>query len=115
LNVYHPKITASLWLAGMLVIGIFSIQALAKDWLETGFLALLPASEQNPEIAKAVRQHNEWLNRKVIWLAGAATSQQAITHARRIKPLLEHSKLFNNVVLQFPSRGPGFVTSAQTF
>jgi predicted exporter len=104
LNVYHPKVTASLWLTGMLVIGIFSIQALAKDWLETGFLALLPAGEQNPEIAKAVRQHNERLNRKVIWLAGAATSQQAIMHARRIKPLLEHSKLFNNVVLQFPEQ-----------
>lgn len=88
----------------MLVIGIFSIQALAKDWLETGFLALLPVDEQNPEIAKAVRQHNEWLNRKVIWLAGAATSQQAITQARRIQPLLEHSKLFNKIVLQLPEQ-----------
>ena len=61
LNVYHPKLTAGLWLVGMLVICILGSQALTKDWLETGFLALLPTSEQQPEIAKATRQHNQLL------------------------------------------------------
>jgi len=70
LNVYHPKPTAALWLAGMLVIGILGGQALTEDWLETGFLALLPTGEQQPDIAKATRQHNQLSNRKVIgWRA----------------------------------------------
>ncbi|MGZ4997835.1 MAG: hypothetical protein ACXV8J_08445, partial [Methylobacter sp.] len=70
MNVYHPKLTAGLWLVGMLVICILGSQALTKDWLETSFLALLPTSEQQPEVAKAIRQHNELNNRKMIWLAG---------------------------------------------
>jgi len=104
LNVYHPKLTAGLWLAGMLVICILGSQALTKDWLETGFLALLPTSEQQPEIAKAVRQHNELLNRKMIWLAGAATSAEAINHAQKLKSRLEQSRLFNKVVLEVPKQ-----------
>jgi len=104
LNVYHPKLTAGLWLAGMLVICILGSQALTKDWLETGFLALLPTSEQQPEIAKAVRQHNELLNRKIIWLAGAATSAEAINHARKLKSRLEQSGLFRKVVLEVPQQ-----------
>ena len=88
----------------MLVICILGAQALTKDWLETGFLALLPTSEQQPEIAKATRQHNELINRKVIWLAGAATSQEAIGHAQKLKQQLEQSRLFNKVVLEFPQQ-----------
>jgi predicted exporter len=88
----------------MIVISILGTQALTRDWLETGFLALLPASEQKPEIAKAVQHHNELINRKVIWLTGAATSQQAITQARQFKLQLEQSKLFNTVSLQFPQQ-----------
>jgi len=104
LNVYHPKLTAGLWLVGMLVICILGSQALTKDWLETSFLALLPSSEQQPEIAKATRQHNELNNRKMIWLAGAATSQEAIGHAQKLKQQLEQSRLFNKVVLEFPQQ-----------
>ncbi|MCK9622845.1 MAG: MMPL family transporter [Methylobacter sp.] len=104
MNVYHPKLTAGLWLVGMLVICILGSQALTKDWLETSFLALLPSSEQQPEIAKATRQHNELNNRKVIWLAGAATSQEAISHAQKLKQQLEQSRLFNKVVLEFPQQ-----------
>jgi len=85
----------------MLVICILGVQALSKDWLETGFLALLPTGEQQPEIAKATRQHNELSNRKVIWLAGAATSQDAINHAQKLKQQLEQSRLFSKVVLEF--------------
>ncbi|MCK9398187.1 MAG: MMPL family transporter, partial [Methylobacter sp.] len=101
---YHPKLTAGLWLAGMLVICILGGQALTKDWLETSFLALLPASEQQPEIAKATRQHNDLSNRKMIWLAGAATSGEAICHAQKLKQQLEQSRLFNKVVLEFPQQ-----------
>ncbi|TRW93242.1 MMPL family transporter [Candidatus Methylobacter oryzae] len=85
----------------MLVICILGAQALTKDWLETGFLALLPANEQQPEIAKATRQHNELSNRKVIWLAGATTSEEAIGHAQKLKRQLEQSRLFSKVVLEF--------------
>jgi len=88
----------------MLVICILGVQALSKDWLETGFLALLPTGEQQPEIAKATRQHNELSNRKVIWLAGAATSEEAIRHAQKLKQQLEQSRLFNKVVLEFPQQ-----------
>ncbi|NOU12716.1 MAG: hypothetical protein HOO92_01935, partial [Methylococcaceae bacterium] len=63
-----PKLTAGLWLLGMILIGFLGIQSLSKDWLETSFLALLPANEQQPEVAKAIQQHNELINKKVIWL-----------------------------------------------
>ncbi len=88
----------------MLVICVLGIQALTKDWLETGFLALLPTNEQQPEIANAIRQHNEPLNRKLIWLAGAGTSQEAISLAQKLKQQLEQSKLFNKVVLEQPQQ-----------
>ena len=104
MNVYHPKLTAGVWLAGMLAVCILGGQALTKDWLETGFLALLPVSEQQPEIAKATLQHNQSLNRKVIWLAGAATSQEAISHAQKLKQQLEQSRLFSKVVLELPQQ-----------
>jgi predicted exporter len=104
LIVYHPKLAAGLWLAGMLVICILGTQALTKDWLETSFLALLPTSEQQPEVAKAIRQHNELNNRKMIWLAGAATSREAIGHAQKLKQQLEQSELFNKVTLEFSSQ-----------
>jgi len=70
LNVYHPKVSASLWLLGMVVISVLGSQALTRDWLETGFLALLPATEQKPEIAKATKQHNELMAGKVILANG---------------------------------------------
>jgi predicted exporter len=93
LNAYHPKVTAWLWLLGMLVIGMLGSQSLTKDWLETGFLALLPVTEQKPEIAKAIQQHNELLNRKVIWLTGATSSVDAISHARQLKQQLQKRAL----------------------
>lgn len=104
MNAYHPRITAWLWLLGMMLIGFFGAQTLTKDWLETGFLALLPASEQNPEIADIIERHNQFINRKVIWLSGGATSGQAIDQAQKLKRLLEQSKLFDQVVLEMPKQ-----------
>ena len=104
MNVYHPKITAWLWLLGMLFIGFLGSQSLTKDWLETGFLALLPVTEQKPEIAKAVQQHNEQLNQKVIWLTGAATAQDAIAHAQQLKQQLQKSGLFSKLMLELPQQ-----------
>lgn len=101
MNIYHPRITAGLWLLGMIVIGILGSQALRRDWLETGFLALLPATEQKPEIAQATRQHNELMAGKVIWLSGAATSQAAIAQARQLEQQLRQSGLFKRIVLEF--------------
>ena len=95
---------AWLWLLGMLFIGFLGSQSLTKDWLETGFLALLPVTEQKPEIAKAIQQHNEQLNQKVIWLAGAATSQDAIDHAQQLKQQLQKSGLFSKLMLELPQQ-----------
>jgi predicted exporter len=89
-------------LLGLLIIGVLGSRVLVTDWLETGFLALLPVSEQKPEIANAVQQHNKLLNRKVIWLVGAASSQQAITQARQLKQQLQQSELFNSLMLELP-------------
>lgn len=104
MNIYHPKVTASLWLLGMMVISIIGSQALRSDWLETGFLALLPTTEQKPEIAKATKQHNELMARKVIWLTGAATSQTAIVQAQKLKQQLQQSELFNRIELEFSAQ-----------
>ena len=88
----------------MLVIGILGSQSLTKNWLETGFLALLPVTEQKPEIAKAIGQHNELLNRKLIWLTGAASSAEAISHARQLQHQLLKSGLFRTILLELPQQ-----------
>jgi predicted exporter len=100
LNIYHPKLSAGLWLIAMLFISIIANQVLRQDWLETSFLALLPKTEQQPEIANAVQRHNAVLSRKVIWLTGATTAQKAITQAQQLKTLLQDSGLFERVVLE---------------
>ena len=68
MRIYRPKIAAFVWLLGLLALGIAVSRLLTSDWLETGFLALLPATEQQPEIARAVRRHIELINGKVICL-----------------------------------------------
>ena len=88
----------------MLIMGVLGRQVLTKDWLETGFLALLPITEQNPEIAKAVQQHNERLNKKVIWLTGAVTSKEAIAQAQQLKQRLQASGLFSKLILELPQQ-----------
>ena len=104
MNIYHPKVTAGLWLLGIVLISILGSQELTRDWLETGFLALLPATEQKPEIAKATKQHNELITRQVIWLSGAATSGAAIVQAQQLKQQLQQSGLFNRIVLEFSAQ-----------
>lgn len=88
----------------MLFLGVLGRQVLTKEWLETGFLALLPITEQNPEIAKAVQQHNERLNKKVIWLTGAVTSKDAIAQAQQLKQRLQVSGLFSKLMLELPQQ-----------
>ncbi|OYV20986.1 MAG: hypothetical protein CG439_262, partial [Methylococcaceae bacterium NSP1-2] len=88
----------------MLLIGVLGNQVLRTDWLETGFLALLPATEQQPDIAKAMQQHNELMASKVIWLTGAASSQAAIAQAQQLKTRLEQSGLFSQVMLEQSSQ-----------
>ena len=104
MNIYHPKVTASLWLLGIVIICILGSQALTRDWLETSFLALLPVTEQKPEIAKATKQHNELMARKVIWLTGANTSQAAVIQAQQLKQQLQKSGLFSRIVLEFSAQ-----------
>ncbi len=88
----------------VLFIGALGNRVLTTNWLETGFLALLPASEQRPDIAEAVRQHNALRDRKVIWLVGAATSDAAIATARQIESELQHAGLFSAVTLELSQR-----------
>jgi predicted exporter len=104
LKVYHPKITAWIWVLGMLLIIVLGNQVLRTHWLETGFLALLPATEQQPDIAKAMQQHNELMASKVVWLTGAASSQAAIAQAQQIKTRLQQSGLFGRVLLEQSSK-----------
>lgn len=101
---YHPRINAGCWLLGMMLIGVLGTQAFSREWLETGFLALLPASEQKPEIAHAIQRHNQSINRKVVWLIGAANSVQAITLAKELKQSIEKSGLFSQVMLEVPQQ-----------
>ncbi|MEQ1529595.1 MAG: MMPL family transporter [Methylococcales bacterium] len=107
MNVYHPKATATLWLLMMLIISALAVQVFSKDWLETSFLALLPKNEQRPDIAKAVQQHDELLNRKLIWLAGASSAQPAIAHAQQLEQRLQDSGLFSKVLLKFSEQQVG--------
>jgi predicted exporter len=88
----------------MLLIAALGGRVLTASWLETGFLALLPASEQKPEVAKAIRQHNELRDRKLIWLVGAADSGAAINSARQLKSTLEQSSLFSAISLELPQQ-----------
>jgi len=100
LNVYHPRVSACVWLLGMLLLGAFGLETLSRDWLETGFLALLPKVEQRPEVAEAIERHNRLLNRKVIWLSGAASAEAAIANARQLRQLAGDSGLFGRITLE---------------
>lgn len=102
MSVYHPRISAGLWLLGMVLIGILGIQTLSRDWLETGFLALLPKTEQKPDVAAAIERQNQLINRKVIWLTGASASADAIAAARRLERQVRQSGLFSEVLLEMP-------------
>jgi len=100
LNVYHPRVSAGIWLLGMLLLGVLGLQTLSRDWLETGFLALLPKIEQRPEVAEAIERHNQLLNRKVIWLSGAASAEVAIANARQLERQVRDSGLFGNIMFE---------------
>lgn len=88
----------------MLVIGVLGYQTLSKDWLETRFLALLPATEQRPDIAEAIQQHNEQRDSKIICLTGAETADAAINHAKQLKQQLHQSQLFKSIMLELPQQ-----------
>lgn len=75
-----------------------------RDWLETGFLALLPTTEQRPDVARAIEQQNQSINRKVIWLAGATQAKQAVAYAEQLQSQLQASGLFSQIVLQLPQQ-----------
>ena len=91
----------------MLVLGVLSVRMLAKDWLETGFLALLPVSEQDPAIADAVSRHNVQRDKKIIWLIGAGNAESAIFLAKEGKRQLEQSRLFQSILLELPAQDLG--------
>lgn len=88
----------------MLQIGWLGWQNWHRDWLETGFLALLPATEQRPDIAAAIDRHNFAINRKLLWLVGADNSQQAIVLAEQLENQLVASGLFAKLQLRIPQQ-----------
>ncbi|MEC4748664.1 MMPL family transporter [Methylomicrobium sp. Wu6] len=100
MNVYHPRVSACVWLIGMLLLGALGLKTLSRDWLETGFLALLPKIEQRPEIAEAIERHSQLINRKVIWLSGAASAEAAIANARKLERQMSDSGLFGKITLK---------------
>jgi predicted exporter len=100
LSVYHPRVSACVWLLGMLLLAALGLQALSRDWLETGFLALLPKLEQRPEVAEAIERHNQLINRKVIWLSGAASAEAAIARAEKLERQVRDSGLFGKITLK---------------
>jgi predicted exporter len=100
LNVYHPRVSAGIWLLGMLLLAVLGFNTLNRDWLETGFLALLPKTEQQPEVAEAIERHNRLINRKVIWLTGASGSEMAIANAEQLEKRVKDSGLFSTVALR---------------
>jgi predicted exporter len=100
LNVYHPRVSACVWLLGMLLLGALGLKTLSGDWLETGFLALLPKIEQRPEVAEAIERHNDLINRKVIWLSGAPSVDAAIANAEKLERRVRNSGLFGKITLK---------------
>lgn len=86
----------------MLLIGGFGLQHVQRNWLETGFMALLPTTEQRPGVGKAIQQQTQAFNRKVVWLVGAASAQQAIVLAKQLQQPLHDSGLFAQLQLQIP-------------
>ena len=102
MNHYYPKFVALIWGVCMLFILWFGWQRSHTDWLETSFLSLLPATEQNPEVAAAIERHNQVINRKVIWLVGANNAEQAIDHAQTIEKQLVDSHLFSQLLFELP-------------
>lgn len=100
MNAYHPRVSALVWLLGMILLAAQGFQTLQRDWLETGFLALLPKVEQRPEVAEAVEHYNQSFNRKLIWLYGAANADAAIAGAKQLSARVKGSGLFTAVTLQ---------------
>lgn len=88
----------------MLAIGWLGWQNGQRDWLETGFLAMLPTTEQRPDVADAIKHHNQTINRKLLWLTGAETANQAIALAEQLKKQCDASGLFQQLQLQFPQQ-----------
>ena len=88
----------------MTLIAMLSVRLLTNDWLETGFLALLPVAEQDPAIADAARRHNEQRDRRMIWLVGAANAESAISLAKESARQLEQSQLFQSILLELPTQ-----------
>jgi predicted exporter len=103
LQIYRPKFFAVIWLLGIIWVSVISQSVLSKSWLETGFLALLPETEQQPEIASVVKRHNDLFTGKVIFLTGSNTAEKAIVHAKRLNLELVESQLFKKIGFQSES------------
>ena len=79
------RIAACVWLACVLVIALHQFQFWRAGRLDTDVLALLPASEQAPEVARAGKLLGEGVARQVVVLVGApdwSSAKQAAQHWR---------------------------------
>lgn len=80
------RIAALLWLVCVLAIVAHQWQFWRAGRLDTDVLALLPVSEQAPEVARAGKLLGEGVSRQVVVLLGApdwASAQRAAQHWRR--------------------------------
>lgn len=65
------RVAALLWLAFVLVVAVHQVQFWRSGQLDTDVLALLPQSEQAPEVTRASKLMAEGVSRQVVVLLGA--------------------------------------------
>lgn len=88
----------------MLLLSYLGWRILSKPWLETSFLALLPRSEQQPQLAEVIQRQQYLLNRKVVWLIGASDPEQAVAEAKQLHQRLQQTGLFAKLTLTVPTQ-----------
>lgn len=84
--------------------GWIGLNTLHRPWLETGFFALLPATQQQPAVLNAIEHNQKAISRKLLCLVGAKNSQQAIALAKLLKQHFSNSGLFSELTLQQAQR-----------
>ncbi|WP_427500725.1 MMPL family transporter [Methylomonas sp. MED-D] len=100
MNVYRPRLYALIWCLAMTALAWQAARDWSRDWLETGFMALLPVAEQRPDVAEAIAARNRQIQGKLIWLAGAASADQAVAAIRQVHRELAASGLFASLPLE---------------
>lgn len=70
---------------------------LRGPWLETNLLALLPATEKDPVVEKALRGYATYLSRKWVVTVGHHDEEQALAAGQAVYQAMTNSPLFEQV------------------